>query len=219
MVALGLKGNFISRLFPKNVCVERHNSSWPTAWKISTFGLKAERNDRKELKQQVLMNRDPIIPVIDCWLPVIDVFNSPWNHLVCFEVSDGTFWCPFTSLSTWIVWCCPKIEKYEVCPGHWHISLLCSLVYVMEQLSRAISYLERCQSYFLTSSICAIAIENSLLRSVFSTKHISAKFFWKFWRQKLTSHSRSVNRNEQRSTFRCTSWPLFLSLGQNKLIH
>ena len=62
MVALGLKGNFISRLFPKNVCVERHNSRRPTALKISTFGVKAERNDRKELKSQMFMYRDPKIP-------------------------------------------------------------------------------------------------------------------------------------------------------------
>ena len=63
--------------------------------------------------------------------------------------------------------------------GQWQISLVCSLVFVMEQLSTAINYLERCQNYFLTSSICAIAnhcmLENSLLRSVFSTKHISSK--------------------------------------------
>ena len=50
MVAVGLKGNFISRLFPKNVCVERHNSRSPRVLKIATFGEKAERNDRKELK-------------------------------------------------------------------------------------------------------------------------------------------------------------------------
>ena len=96
------------------------------------------------------------------FLPVLAFFGHFVTHL----------WCPFTSQ---IVWWCPKIDKYEVCPGQWQILLLCSLVFVMEQLSRAINYLERCQSYFLTSSICAIAnqcmVENSLfLRSVFRHK-------------------------------------------------
>ena len=201
------------------------------------------------------MYRDPIIPIIDFWLPVIDMFNSPWNRDLKFLIAlmmnlvtchwltldhsssfarSGLFWLFCHALfgallQAWIMWWCPKIYKYEICPGQWQISLVCSLVFVMEQLIRAINYLERCQSYFLTSSICAIAnqcmVENSLfLRSVFSLhkthliKNNSAKFFWKFWRQKSTSHSRSMKRNEQRSTFKCTSWPLFLSLGQNKLI-
>ena len=91
--------------------------------------------------------------------------------------------------------------------GRYSCCVLCSLVFVMEQLSRAISYLERCQSYFLTSSICAnqCMVENSLLHSVFSTKYISSK----------------INQPNFSENFDGRSWPrtLVLWIGTNNEAH